>query len=291
MSSSHSNLPAPEKIVIAVERELRQIGIPPRPSILDRIRTEMEKEEPAFKLLANAIGSDVSLSAGLIKTANSPYIGLRSRVRSVGEALMALGLNVTSHTIAGLALKKIFPNTPSLDRFWGFSTRIANTAGWLARRVGDIRADDAHTFGLFRDCGIPVLMLPFPKEYPAILHTANDDAESSFTEIEDSLLGTNHATIGAELAESWLLPQDISLAIAHHHDFSALLPASPLPKVTQDLIAVSQLAEHLIQVHTRLSHTQEWHKVGQACRAYLDISDDLLKELYAESAEVVADET
>lgn len=53
--------------------EVRDIGIPPRPAILERIDREMLREEPDYRLLAEVIGSDVGLAAGLIKTTNSPY--------------------------------------------------------------------------------------------------------------------------------------------------------------------------------------------------------------------------
>ena len=46
--------------------EIRDIGIPPRPTILNEIDHEMEKDAPDFGVLAKLIGSDVALAAGLI---------------------------------------------------------------------------------------------------------------------------------------------------------------------------------------------------------------------------------
>jgi HD-like signal output (HDOD) protein len=279
-----------DKVSELIEREIRQIGIPPCPQILIRIHQEMNKDEPSYPLLTSIISADVALAASLIKTANSPGLGMRTRVRSAGEALLALGLKVTGITVANFALREIFPRTTNMERFWDFSSRIAQMSGWLARRVGDIRPDDAYTFSLFRDCGIPILMIPFEETYPKVLHQANEETERSFTDVENELLGINHAAVGADLAESWLLPQDMSDAIRHHHSLRGLQQESGLAELPRKLIAISQLAEHLIQFHTGLSHTKEWAKVGPSCLEYLNISDSLLMQMYEESKVIVGKE-
>ncbi|MCX7147024.1 MAG: HDOD domain-containing protein [Sulfuritalea sp.] len=187
-SSGDAPLP-PSSVDALLESSLKDIGIPPRPTILDRISREMLRDEPDYKRLSNIIGADVSLSASLIKTANSPFFGYRNRVRSVNEALMMLGLDVASRAIAGIILRKVFPNSLHLERFWDASARIARLSGWLAQHVGHnkLRPDDAYTFGLFRDCGIPVLLQRFPG-YEKILDSANSETNRSFTVVQNSQL-------------------------------------------------------------------------------------------------------
>ena len=131
MRSSGDAPPPPPSVDALLESSLKDIGIPPRPTILDRISREMLQDEPDYKRLANIIGADVSLSASLIKTANSPFFGYRNRVRSVNEALMMLGLDVASRAIAGIILRKVFPNSLHLERFWDASARIARLSGCL----------------------------------------------------------------------------------------------------------------------------------------------------------------
>lgn len=262
--------------------EVRNIGIPPRPAMLDEINREMKKDEPDFKRLADIIGSDVGMAASIMKTANSPFFGFGKKMRSVPEALLVLGLKVVVRTVAGLALQKTFPHIPSLARFWDASACTARVSGWLAQNLPAplVRSDDAYTFGLFRDCGIPVLMIPFP-EYQEVLKTANDEAILGFTEVEDRLLSINHAIVGAELAEDWLLPDEIHLAIRYHHDAAALggEGETALSLSSRRLIAIAQTAEHLIQKQTGRSKTCEWNKLGAACLALLELSDADLERL------------
>lgn len=288
MNDSRQNSNSPE-VDNLVERSILDLGIPPCPEILDRFMTEIRRDEPDYRRLSGIIGSDVSISAGLIKTANSPYFGLRGRVRSSGEALAMLGLKATSRAIAGIILRKTFPNVPSVERFWDSSARIARLSGWLVQRlkISGLNADDAYTFGLFRDCGIPVLLGRF-KDYQAVLDAANRDAERSFTEIEDAVMPTNHAMVGCILAQSWWLPEEICQAIRNHHDQPELESASsPLPMLSRKLIATAQLAEHIVQQQPGLSQTAEWPKLGAACLRLLELQEERLTALFDEAEPIV----
>jgi HD-like signal output (HDOD) protein len=271
--------------------EVREIGIPPRPAILAEIETEMRKDEPDYKHLADLIGSDVSLAASLIKVSNSPFFGFNNHVRSIREALLVLGLRVIANTIAGLALERAFPKMPSLERFWDSSARSARVSGWLAQRLPSghrVRVDDAYTYGLFRDCGVAVLMVPFP-EYLGILQQANQEAVRPFTALEDDALSINHAIVGSELAEDWRLPAEIHAAIRYHHDLEVLSATtnSPLTATSRRLIAVAQTAEYLAQVATGLNQTREWDKLGAVCMEILGLDDESFEDIVTECRNVV----
>jgi len=273
--------------------EMCGIGIPPRPTILRQIEDEMAQDAPDFLRLARLIGSDVGLGAGLIKTANSPFFTFGRQVRTIQESLLVLGLNLVIQTLAGLSLQKIFKSAPAMERFWDASAATARMSGVLAARLGSpfaIRPEDAYTFALFRDCGIPVLMTPFP-EYRAVLAKANDDPEADFTAVEDGAIGLNHAVVGAELAEEWRLPADICAAIRHHHDRVAI--GGGLDGLLADraraLVAIAQLAEYMVQNRTGLAKTREWGKIGPACLLTLDLGDDDLPGLEDVASTALAD--
>ncbi len=275
-----------------LERSILELDIPPCPLILNRFTLEMNKSNLNFNRLAGIIEADVAISASLIKTANSPFFGIRNRVRSAQEAIAILGLNVTSRTLAGIILRNAFPNTPKLERFWDASSRIAQLSGWLAKHyaIPGLLAEDAYTFGLFRDCGIPVLMKHFPY-YTKVLDTANHDAERTFIEVEAAELPTNHVMVGCLLAQSWGLPEEFFLAIRNHHDLAVLKnSSSELPLLSRQLIATAELAEHIVQHQHSLSLTEEWPKLGEACLKLLGIEAAQLEELYGEVARIVVAE-
>lgn len=261
--------------------ELRDIGIPPRPAILVAIEKETARDDPDFIYLAKLLSQDVALSAGVIKIANSPFFSFGKKVPTVQEALLVLGLKQVLRTIAGLSLQQVFKHVPNMDRFWDASATTAEVSAMLAKQIGKgigIRPEDAHTFALFRDCGIPMLMIPFP-EYREVLTQANREETLSFTAIEEQAIGLNHAVLGAQLAEDWLLPEETCQAIRHHHDRAALEGGMDLTERTRRLIAMAQLAEYLIQLKTAQSQTCEWKKLGDASLACLDLTPEQLPEL------------
>lgn len=276
-----------------VRYTLRDIGIPPRPSILADIEQEFLKEDTDYLRLADVIGSDVGLTAGLIKVANSTGFGMRKKVRTVRECLLVLGVYQIVQIIAGLSLEKVFAKAPQLTRFWDGSARNARVSAWLAtrlRRFCGLRPEDAYTFGLFRDCGIPLLLIPFP-EYKEVLKEANGEPVDTFTAVEDRRMGINHVEMGAAMAETWLLADEFVAAIRHHHRLaSSHLPGAPvIPPISWTMIAVSQLAEHLIQLKTGLSKTLEWDKLREVELACLGLSVQDLEGIEADCDGVVFD--
>ena len=75
------------------ERTVLELGIPPCPKILLDLSAEVRKEEPDLQRIERLVSGDVGLSAALIKTVNSPFYGLRSKVHSVMQAIHMLGLS------------------------------------------------------------------------------------------------------------------------------------------------------------------------------------------------------
>lgn len=266
------------------------IDIPPRPRVIDLIRAEMNHDMPDLRNIAQLISRDVSLAAGLIKTANSSYFGFTTHARSVYEALAMLGLDVASRAIAAISLRQAFPNAARYERFWHASAEIAALSGWLAQQIASpkVRADDAYTFGLFRDCGIVILLRRYPG-YQGILERANRDADNPFTDSEQALLPTDHAMVGCLLAQNWWLPGEISQAIRYHHKLNTLDEATvQLSLPSRRLIALAQTAERLVQQITGDSHTEEWKKLGSSCMHLLSLDEAMLSGFYPEAEKLLA---
>ncbi|NCS64859.1 MAG: histidine kinase [Hydrogenophilales bacterium CG03_land_8_20_14_0_80_62_28] len=281
--------------VAALDRQLaaslNDIGIPPRPRILELIVLEARADEPDFNYLAELIRADVALAAGLIKTANSPFFGYRQKTRNVRDALAMLGLKAAGNAVAALILRRVFPPPPQLQRFWDASERTAQLAAWLVQKVGvrfGVNGEMAYTFALFRDCGIPILLRRF-SGYIETLGLANADPIRPFTAVEEAATSTNHAVIGALMAQSWWLPDELFVAIRRHHDFTALDSLTEgVQGSSARLIALAQLAEKLHQTETGMNQTREWDKLGGICLSILGLGESIQPEMMAEAKEFMA---
>ena len=129
----HKNLE--EHIIIAI----RDIGIPPRPTVLSEIESEMAKDEPDFTHLAKIISADVALSAGLLKTVNSPYYGLDKKVRRSchAKALRVFtGNSTTRMRLATSCLTSLMTIRSCVCRsHWLASSRRPNDFGIVCSRA------------------------------------------------------------------------------------------------------------------------------------------------------------
>jgi HD-like signal output (HDOD) protein len=225
----------------------RNVTIPPCPSILTKLLRETRSDEPDFRRVGQLIGGDVALAAAVVNTANSPYYGLRAKVSSVQQALTLLGLNAVAQRVTGLLLQQAFSSAagPGMERYWKASMATALIAGLVSRETGRGASEICHTYALFQNCGMPVMLQKFPI-YADIFDGAALAYGDPVLEIEEERYATNHAKIGAQLAQSWHLSEPMCLAIRHHHDLpaSAAIRAQVAPE-TRVMVAVGLAAEQI----------------------------------------------
>jgi HD-like signal output (HDOD) protein len=97
-----------------------EIGIPPCPAILTKLLRETRAEEPDFRRVGQFIGGDVALASAVLKIANSPFYGARTKAASVQQALVLLGLGTVTQLVTGLLLRQAFSGAagPGMERYW-----------------------------------------------------------------------------------------------------------------------------------------------------------------------------
>lgn len=264
------------------EQFARDIGIPPCPAILTRLMRETRSEEPDFKRVGQLIGSDVALAATMLKIANSPFYGLRTKASTVQHALALLGLSTVSQVVTGLLLRQAFRGGAGagMERFWKSSMATGLIASLVARETR--RADEgiAHTFGLFRDCGMPLMMQKFPI-YADLLDGSALATGEPILEIEDERYAMNHCRAGAQLARNWHVEAMPCFAILHHHGLLTWFDdrTEQMPEA-RELVSLGLVAEHLYCRATGQT-CAEWNSCGEIAAGFLDLSPARLHELAA----------
>ncbi len=264
---------------------LKTISIPPCPAVVTALLEEARRPEIDFHKIIRLISGDLSLAASMMKTANSPFFALRYKVETVQQAATVLGLKNVVSIVKGLALQRaLSPKGVSMERFWERSNYHAMVSARLARRVPGVTREDAYTFGLFHDCGIPILMQRFA-DYKDTLALANRSAKPIW-ETENERHGTDHVAVGAMLARNWQLPALIIQATRLHHSFEILADeASDIPDEVRGLTAISILADHLIACFLDMPDEAEWMAHGATALNYLGIDEEELAEIHSEMDE------
>ncbi|MBS1189348.1 MAG: Metal-dependent phosphohydrolase, subdomain [Rhodocyclaceae bacterium] len=273
---------------------LRGIDIPPCPDILLQLDAELRKESPDQRAMATLISRDVALAGQIMLVVNSPAFSTGRRIDSIIHAITVLGMRQMFNVVVTQLLKAALsgPQAVAMERFWEDSALNARVSTELARRLRCLKPEMAYTFGLFHDCGIPLLMRRFPN-YQEVLDEASASEHESLSTVEEARLGTHHAVVGYFLARRWNLPEFVVQGILLHHDYSVLDGTTDALPEAQAAIAVNALAEHIIRLHARVGQENEWRKAAKPVGAFLgmaeqdvaDVIDDMLD--WVESRESV----
>ena len=207
----------------ALDDIIKSLAIPPQPIVVQQMQTEMGKQEPDVRKAAQIVSQDVGLTVAVLKAVNSPLYGLDRKLESVDQAVGLIGLRQLSNLVTAISMRiSLTGNAGVLANFFDTSSKRAYAMARMAREMPGIDAPDAQTFGLFCDVAIPLLAKRFPG-YADTLVQAAKEKHLTFSEVEHRAHHTDHALIGALMAKTWGLRENVSLAIRLHHDYRIFL--------------------------------------------------------------------
>ncbi len=196
------------------------IGLPTLPTVVSKMIELVDNPRTSAASLARLISSDQTLTARILKLANSAYYGFPREISTVNMAIVVLGFNTVKDMGLSLSVFDVFKNQENcsvfdISRFWEHSIGCGVASRMLARDYHSRNASEAFVAGLLHDIGKIILNQYFHQEFLQIMDMVVQG--STLEDAEESLIGTSHAQIGAWLAEKWNLPEIISQTILYHH--------------------------------------------------------------------------
>lgn len=274
---------------LQMEKVVCGIQIPAQPRALLEIQDELSLSAPDIKRVSSIVSKDVGLSAGVLKTINSPFYGLRTKVESIQRAAVLLGLPNIHNLVRSIALRQTMSKASArleLDHFWDHASEVANIAIFLAIKFRFENPDEYYSLGLFHDAGIAILAQKF-NDYDELLRDGNSMFGGSIVIAEDAKYQTNHAIIGYYLARSWNLSDTLAQAVLHHHNAENLLPDLAEHQLRNQMLAVLKLASHISHTRGALPTDGEWEKIAPAVLAFLKLSPTCYSDLCEEVASLL----
>lgn len=265
-----------------IEALVRRFDIPPCPAVIGELRQELAREHASTTTIARLISRDVGLSGAVLRIVNSPAFRTGRKVASISEALTLIGFGQTFEIVVGQLMRNTVGTDGGvrLDRYWDSAACTASVCAALAGRLRGASRETAYCFGLFHDCGIPLLMRRFA-DYRKTLELANRQSGAGMLAVEDAHHGTNHVTVGYLLARTWGLSETLCEAIRCHHDYGIIDPAAPAghPDEVCALVALGALAGHIAGIHLRTREERDWDEAQERIRAFFGLSADELNDL------------
>ena len=244
----------------SADRLAGELKIPPCPGILADFSTETRKDEPDTRRLVQLIATDAGLSAAILQTVNSPFYGLASKATDVRQALSILGLRGATGLISGLMLRQAFPAAAGalMQRYWDESMRVAEAAVAVAALSRRVSREEAHTYALFRNCGLAVMIARFP-DYGDVMDRHDAAPGPELALVEEARYRYHHARVGHALARGWMLPDVVARSILLHHEVARVATrAAEATGASPALVALGLLAEQVVRLRAGQAVSGEW---------------------------------
>lgn len=206
-----------------IESLLNDIGeLPTLPSIATAIMEKTLEDNVSARQIAEMVEKDQALALKVLKVANSPFYRRIKEISTIRGAVVLLGFNVLKSIVLSISVLNLFSdkNRHALDfyKFWQHSIACAVCAKSIAGKILPSSAEDAFVAGLLHDLGkvIADQLICRKGEYREVME-AMKTAGADIIEIEQDLVGIDHASIGRYLMERWNLPSHLSKAVGYHH--------------------------------------------------------------------------
>ena len=220
--------------------------LPTLPQVVTAILSLIDSPTSSAEDINQVMEKDPSLVGKILKLVNSAYYGLPNKVNSVRQAIVILGFSTVKSLAISASVFDMFDSTReasfSREAFWSHSIGTACVARLVGHREPGVDEETGFVVSLLHDVGKLVLDQHAPAEFDAVLNRAQADKSTFYAAEKEVLEATNHAEIGAWVAEQWSFSDELIGAIRFHHDVSAAEDPS-----TQALASVCRFSNYLCQ--------------------------------------------
>ena len=195
--------------------------LPPFPETVLKAIEVMKDPEVSASKIVGIIQYDPTITASILRFANSAYFGLKKKVTSIKHAVSYLG----TKTIMDMLML-----SGALDQyrteFTGYGQRgkemlkhsfsTALMCRILGEKIGLEESFTVFSAGLLHDIGKVVLNSFIEHRYEEIMDLVNNHNHTPLS-AEKELVGMDHAQVGGEMLKRWGLPENITTPVAQHH--------------------------------------------------------------------------
>jgi HD-like signal output (HDOD) protein len=183
-----------------------------------RIQRETAKTDPNTAVIEKMVVCDQALTSQVLRMANSAFYKGLTKVSTVNQAMVRLGIGEIANIAMLASQKKSFrakiPTIKKLmDDLWRHSIGCAIGSQWIAKRCNhQARSQEAFTAGLLHDMG-KLLILAVTEA----ISSSGKIKKLPSTELLGEVMDNFHATCGYLLLKKWNLPDDYCAIARDHH--------------------------------------------------------------------------
>jgi len=242
--------------------------MPQFPEGIAALQKELSDPDCTFASIAGKIVSDPSLTAEIIRIANSPVYKVRSEITDVAGAVRIMGMLGVKSVLYNYGMNKVMESCYDrkvIQRVNEHSYDVARLSVHLAsyKKLGKI-TEDIFVAALLHDMG-KIIVNSMNRSLESNLKKLCAEKYIPTSVLEDLTKGYNHAMIGSEVAEKWNFPEKYITAIAFHH-----IPLD-VPEEYRDLIYAIYLGNELFYY---LKEERDFFDLNYMVLEYFDLEEE-----------------
>ena len=243
-----------------------KIKLPEIPSIVFELNEVIANPLSSADDIAQIVQKSPSLTAILLKFANSPFYGFPSKIDKISLAVTLIGTREVCGLALGLSILSIFDKIPKklLDMFSFLKHSVACgiITRMLASQKGISQTEQFFVSGLLHDLGRLILYCKFPEDSRNILSISRTTNKLLY-EVEKDYLGCNHSYVAQFLIKQWKLPISLENNVFYHHN-----PSEAPQKVPATLVHLADIITNGLGIGTSGERfvppldTEAWNGLG-----------------------------
>ncbi len=171
--------------------------------------------------LLEAVEYDAAMAARIIRTVNSSYYAIQNKVADLKLAITLLGFKEIRNLAMTAYVAQLFKKgegygTYTREGLWNHMIGVGIVARLIAEVTRKAAPREAYLAGLLHDLGFILIDQYLNKPFRQLIDALTE--ERNLVEIEEEVLGFDHAALGAYVGQQWKLPEHLVATIRFHHD-------------------------------------------------------------------------
>ena len=190
------------------------------PDIYVAVKDVIDDPESGMCELSNVVSYDPAITARLLKVANSSFYGQISEIDTVKRAVMLLGSKTVHDTVLNISVAQAFQSINGVDydvtSFWRNSIMRAVVAVSAAKEMEIADPERLFTLGLLSDLGHMIMSIRAPELMRGVFRQ-HEKTKYPLHLFERSTFGFDSSELGADLLETWSIPDSIVTGIRYQN--------------------------------------------------------------------------
>ncbi|VAW84882.1 hypothetical protein MNBD_GAMMA18-734 [hydrothermal vent metagenome] len=190
------------------------------PTTYYQLNSAINNPATSLKDIGDIINQDVSLTAQLLRIANSVFFNFPAQITTVEQAITIVGIQQLRELALACTVLNAFPSIPdsqiNINHFWQHSLGVGVASRVIAGIRKESNVERYYVLGLLHDLGRIVMCLGDPAASYELLQQAHQSRQL-LHHLELERWQIDHGEIGAAFLKNWNLPASIYQPIRDHH--------------------------------------------------------------------------